>query len=55
IGPRHGIEFARSFAPELAPLEPYRAAGLLTIDAQRIAVTPKGRMCVRAIGMVFDA
>lgn len=55
IGHRHGIDFARYFAPELAQLEPYRDAGLLTIDAQRIAVTPKGRMFVRAIGMVFDA
>ncbi|SUW56693.1 Oxygen-independent coproporphyrinogen-III oxidase [Burkholderia oklahomensis] len=54
IGRKHGIDFARHFAAELAQLEPYREAGLLTIDANRIAITPKGRMFVRAIGMVFD-
>lgn len=55
IGRRHGVDFVRHFAHELAQLEPYRDAGLLTIDAERIAITPKGRMFVRAIGMVFDA
>ncbi|AOJ68261.1 MULTISPECIES: oxygen-independent coproporphyrinogen III oxidase [Burkholderia] len=54
IGRRHGIDFTQYFAPELARLEPYRDAGLLAIEADRIAVTPKGRMFVRAIGMVFD-
>jgi oxygen-independent coproporphyrinogen-3 oxidase len=30
-------------------------AGLLRVEAQRIAVLPPGRLLVRAISMVFDA
>ena len=37
-----------------ARLQPYEEAGLIKVDAQRIQVTPKGRMFVRAVGMVFD-
>ena len=50
----HGIVFADYFAPELARLQPYAEAGLITLDADAIRVTPKGRMFVRASGMVFD-
>jgi len=50
----HGIDFGTYFAHELAVLKPYEEAGLITIDAQAIRVTPKGRMFVRASGMVFD-
>ncbi|WP_426144466.1 oxygen-independent coproporphyrinogen III oxidase [Polaromonas sp. DSR2-3-2] len=50
----HGIDFSTYFAHELALLQPYQEAGLITIDAQAIRVTPKGRMFVRASGMVFD-
>lgn len=51
----HGIVFADYFAPELARLQPYAEAGLITLDADAIRVTPKGRMFVRASGMVFDS
>ena len=50
----HGIDFNHYFAHELALLQPYEDAGLTTIDAQAIGVTPKGRMFVRASAMVFD-
>ena len=50
----HGIDFTAYFAPELALLQPYEEAGLITLDDQAIRVTPKGRMFVRASGMVFD-
>jgi len=50
----HGIVFADYFAPELARLQPYAEAGLITLDADAIRITPKGRMFVRASGMVFD-
>lgn len=50
----HGIDFAAYFAHELALLQPYEEAGLITLDDQAIRVTPKGRMFVRASGMVFD-
>jgi oxygen-independent coproporphyrinogen-3 oxidase len=50
----HGIDFTAYFAHELALLKPYEDAGLITLDAQAIRVTAKGRMFVRASGMVFD-
>ena len=54
INQAHGIDFSSYFADELAQLAHYEAAGLIVVDAQRITVTPKGRMFVRAVGMVFD-
>jgi oxygen-independent coproporphyrinogen-3 oxidase len=50
----HGIDFVSYFAPELAQLKQYEEAELIQVDTQRIVVTPKGRMFVRAVGMVFD-
>ena len=54
INQAHGIDFVSYFADELAQLLPYEEAELIVVDAQRISVTPKGRMFVRAVGMVFD-
>ena len=54
INSAHGIDFCSYFAHELTQLQPYEAAGLIHVDAQSIQVTPKGRMFVRAVGMVFD-
>ena len=50
----HRIDFRRYFADELADLAEFAADGLVTIDNQSIIVTAKGRLLVRAIGMVFD-
>lgn len=50
----HGIDFVSYFADELGQLKTYEEAGLITVDANSIHVTPKGRMFVRAVGMVFD-
>jgi oxygen-independent coproporphyrinogen-3 oxidase len=50
----HPIQFARYFEAELAQLKPFEAEGLLTIDPQWITVTPKGRLLIRNICMVFD-
>ena len=50
----HGVDFATYFATELQQLRPYEEAGLITVDANAIRVTPKGRLFVRASGMVFD-
>ncbi len=49
-----GIDFDSYFAAELAELAEYAREGLLTMSADRIAVTPKGRMLIRNICMVFD-
>jgi len=54
INEAHGIDFASYFAEELAQLGLYEEAGLIVVDDERISVTPKGRMFVRAVGMVFD-
>lgn len=48
------IEFDQYFAAELKELAEYEKEGLLKISSQRISVTPKGRMLIRNICMVFD-
>ena len=50
----HGIDFARTFAPEFAGLDALAAEGLLRRDASRIDITPLGRLLVRRVAMVFD-
>jgi oxygen-independent coproporphyrinogen III oxidase len=54
ISLEHGIDFNAYFARELELLRPYEIAGLITIDQAAIRVTAKGRLFVRASGMVFD-
>jgi oxygen-independent coproporphyrinogen III oxidase len=51
---RHNVVFADYFAGELKALQPMQDDGLLTVDADGIAVTPKGRLLIRNICMVFD-
>jgi oxygen-independent coproporphyrinogen-3 oxidase len=48
------IEFDKYFATELKELAEYESEGLLKISPQWISVTPKGRMLIRNICMVFD-
>ena len=54
INREYGIDFNDYFAREKTLLTPYEDAGLITIDAAAIRVTAKGRLFVRASGMVFD-
>lgn len=54
INQKHGIDFSTYFAPELERLQPYRDAGLMEANDDGLTITPKGRLFVRAIGMVFD-
>jgi oxygen-independent coproporphyrinogen III oxidase len=49
-----GIEFDSYFTTELGELAEYAREGLLTMSPERITVTPKGRMLIRNICMVFD-
>jgi oxygen-independent coproporphyrinogen-3 oxidase len=51
---RHGIRFGERFATELAALAPLAADGLVTLAADSLEVTPRGRMLVRTVAMVFD-
>ena len=50
----HLIDFQAYFAEELAALRPLVADGLVELGPDWILVTPKGRLLVRAIAMVFD-
>jgi oxygen-independent coproporphyrinogen-3 oxidase len=50
----HGIEFSSYFLRELERLEPLAKDGLVQIDDQQISITPKGRLLLRSIAMVFD-
>jgi len=54
INSTYGIDFQAYFADELSQLRQYQDAGLINIDNNSITVTSKGRMFVRAVGMVFD-
>ncbi len=48
------ISFASHFSRELEALRQFERDGLLHIDPQWITVTPKGRLLIRNICMVFD-
>lgn len=48
------IDFDRYFAAELEDLQRLAADGLVEIDCDWINVTPRGRLLVRAVCMVFD-
>jgi oxygen-independent coproporphyrinogen-3 oxidase len=48
------VDFRRYFAAELADLRAYEALGLVEIGDEWITVTPRGRLVVRGIAMVFD-
>jgi len=48
------FRFAERFATELAALAPLAADGLVTLSPGSIDVTPRGRMLVRIVAMVFD-
>jgi oxygen-independent coproporphyrinogen-3 oxidase len=50
----HLIEFGKYFATEIADLQAFLEAGLLTLDDQWLSVTPLGRFFIRNICMVFD-
>src|SRR5690606_10220130 len=51
---QHGIDFSSYFQSELQQLAQFEEAGLLSRDENSLRMTPKGRLFVRAIGMVFD-
>jgi oxygen-independent coproporphyrinogen-3 oxidase len=48
------IDFDKYFATELADLERLAADGLVEVDEEWIHVTPRGRLLVRSVCMVFD-
>lgn len=52
---RGNVVFRQHFAPALARLETLAADGLVELDAQRLVVTPAGRLLLRVVAMSFDA
>lgn len=48
------IDFVDYFAEEFSLLQPMVEDGLLTIESDGLFVTPKGRLLIRSIAMVFD-
>ena len=48
------VDFRKYFAAEMADLRKLQADGLVELEADWISVTPKGRLLVRAVCMVFD-
>jgi oxygen-independent coproporphyrinogen-3 oxidase len=54
VGIGYLIDFDSYFAAELSELEELERAGLLRLHDEWISVTPKGRMLIRSICMVFD-
>ena len=54
IGIAHLLDFDTYFAAELDELAGLAADGLVELDDEWIQVTPRGRLLVRAVCMVFD-
>jgi len=54
INTTYQIDFDQYFSTELDELREYEREGLLKLSAERVGVTPKGRMLIRNICMVFD-
>ena len=50
----HLIEFREYFAREMEELKQLAADGLVEIQPEWIVVTPRGRLMVRTVCMVFD-
>lgn len=54
ISQNYGIDFDSYFAEDLTLLAPLVKDGLLTVDAQSLTVSPRGRLLIRNICMCFD-
>ncbi len=48
------VDVPTHFAAEFARLQEFVELDLITIDAEQLVITPRGRMFVRAVAMVFD-
>ena len=54
FGSDHRIDFPTYFEAELARLEPLALDDLIDLTDDDIVVTPKGRLLLRSIAMIFD-
>ena len=51
---RFELDFASYFAPELERISLLADDGLVAVNEAEITISPKGRLLLRSIGMVFD-
>ena len=54
VGTQHGIDFRTHFADEIRRLQALADDGLIALDDKGVTITPKGRLLLRSIAMVFD-
>ncbi len=54
FGREWNIAFTDYFADALTDLRPLADDGLVTVEPERVSVTPRGRLFLRNIGMCFD-
>lgn len=54
VAEAHLVDFDKHFAVERAELRPFIEAGLVEETPEWITVTPRGKLLVRAVAMVFD-
>ena len=55
IAAKYALDFDAYFADTLEQLEPLQQDGLIDLGAEKLTVTPAGRLLIRNIAMVFDA
>ncbi len=51
---QHNVDFCEYFANEIKRLQPLAEDDLITLEADAIRITAKGRLLLRNIAMVFD-
>ena len=54
FGARYNIEFRDYFRDEVQHLEPLATDDLIALTDGAMRITPKGRLLLRSIAMVFD-
>jgi oxygen-independent coproporphyrinogen-3 oxidase len=54
VGAEQNIDFRDYFAKEIRQLEPLAEDDLIELDDKGVTITPKGRLLLRSIAMVFD-
>jgi oxygen-independent coproporphyrinogen-3 oxidase len=54
FGAQHDVDFRQYFAAEVKRLEPLAEDDLIDLDEAGIRITPKGRLLLRNIAMMFD-
>ena len=54
IEKQYGLDFAKTFAPDLAALTEHEQAGMVRVTDDAIEATPQGELFIRNIALCFD-